>query len=273
MYTRLTKQFYRKLAAKRKLLMNKEIKVLDHGFVRLLNVSSAIPREYEYEEFNTDGTEEGIDIVQEFSARDIDPAKCARISFNNFEAEREESIDLKLVKYLMTNRHNTPIEMTEVWLEMKLPIFIARQFVRHRTACINEVSARYTQLPAEWYIPEVVGGKPTGGAKQGQEDTLTKEQQQLFRVRLHQHCQSGYWEYLAALEDGVAPEQARLFLTLNHYTHWIWKQDLHNLLHFLSLRDHSHAQLEARLYAKAIKELLRGVLPKTIEYFEELNHE
>jgi thymidylate synthase (FAD) len=231
------------------------IKCLDHGFVKLLNVSNAIHR---------DSDENG-----EFSGMDTDPAKCARISFDNFEEVRTKAQDLKLVRYLMENRHNTPIEMTEIWLEMKLPIFLARQFVRHRTACINEVSARYTQLPAEWYIPETVGGKPTGGAKQGQSDTLTKEQQQLFRVRLHQHCQSGYWEYLAALEDGVAPEHARLLLSLNHYTHWIWKQDLSNMLHFLSLRDHPHAQVEAQIYAKAIKELLRSALPKTIELFEE----
>jgi thymidylate synthase (FAD) len=160
--------------------------------------------------------------------------------------------------------------MTEIWLEMKLPIFVARQFIRHRTACINEVSGRYTHLPAEWYIPEIVGGKPTDGAKQGQSDTLPEKSQMAFRYSLRTHCESGYNLYIKALEHGVAPEHARLHLSLNHYTHWIWKQDLSNMLHFLSLRDHPHAQVEAQIYAKAIKELLRSVLPETIKYYEEL---
>ncbi len=233
-----------------------EVKCLDHGFVKLLNISSAIPRQQEDYPHG------------EFNVLDTDPAVCARISFNNFEEVRTQEQDLKLVEYLIKNHHNTPIEMTEIWLEMKLPIFLARQFVRHRTACINEVSGRYAILPEEWYIPEVVGGKSTQGAKQGQEDNLSKEQQQLFKVRLNQHCQSGYWEYLAALEDDVAPEHARLLLTLNHYTHWIWKQDLSNLMHFLTLRLDSHAQVEARIYAQAIYDLLAIHLPETMKFFD-----
>jgi len=247
--------------------MNK-INCLDHGFVKLLNISSAIPREYEYEEFNTDGTEEEIDTVCEFSAKDIDPAICARISFDNFEEARTEEQDLKLVEYLIKNFHNTPIEMTEVWLEMKLPIFLARQFVRHRTACINEVSARYTTLPEEWYIPEIVGGKSTTGAKQGRSNNLNKFIQFLFKKFLNINCWISYKLYTFFIFFGVAPEHARMFLHVNHYTHWIWKQDLHNLMHFLSLRLHSHAQEEARVYAQAIYDLLSKFLPKTVELFD-----
>lgn len=246
--------------------MNK-INCLDFGFVKLLNISSAIPREYEYEEFNPEGTKEGVDIVEEFSTRDIDPAICARISFNNFEENRTEKQDLKLVEYLIKNHHNTPIEMTEIWLEMKLPIFVARQFVRHRTATINEVSARYATLPEDWYIPEVVGGKATSN-KQGQEDNLTDNLQEMFKQDLNSLCQEAYDLYKNYLEYGVAPEHARLFLHVNHYTHWIWKQNLHNLMHFLSLRLDSHAQIEARVYAQAIYDLIKQHLPKTIEFFD-----
>jgi thymidylate synthase (FAD) len=245
-----------------------KIKCLDHGFVKLLNISGAVPREYEYEEINTDGTEEGVDIVQEFSARDIDPAICARISFDNFEEVRTEEQDLHLVEYLVANHHNTPIEMTEIWLEMKLPIFVARQFVRHRTACLNEVSGRYVTLPEEYYIPEVVGGKSTSGAKQGQEDNLSKEVQDSFKSSLEMCCAMSYSNYLSAISSGIAPEHARMFLHLNHYTHWVWKQDLHNLMYFLSLRLHSHAQIEARVYAQAIYDLLKQHLPETMKLFD-----
>lgn len=248
--------------------MNNTIKVLDFGFVKLLNISGAVPRDIDYEEINTDGTVEGVEVVQTFSARDIDPAICARISFDNFEEERTEAQDMKLVEYLMTNGHNTPIEMTEVWLELKLPIFVARQFHRHRTQTINEVSARYTTLPEEWYIPDVVGGKSTNGAKQGQEDNLSDMLQMAFKRDLAEACADSYKSYLYYIERGVAPEHARMFLHVNHYTHYIMKMDLHNLFHFLTLRLHKHAQIEARCYAEAVYDLLAQHLPLTMELFD-----
>ena len=226
-----------------------EIKCLDYGFVKLLNVSSAIPRDIGY------------------NARDTDPATCARISFDNFDEERTEGQDLKLVEYLIKNRHNTPIEMTEIWLEMKLPVFVARQFMRHRTFTFNEVSARYVQLPEEWYIPEIVGGKSTTGAKQGQENNLSSLRQEKFKLMLDSVCKESYNLYNFYISEGVAPEHARMFLHMNHYTHYICKVDLHNMLHFLSLRLHSHAQVEARIYAQAIYDLLEQVLPRTMELF------
>jgi thymidylate synthase (FAD) len=229
-----------------------KIPVLDHGFVKLLNISSAIPR----------------DDTSKFSARDIDPAICARISFDNFEEGRTEEQDLKLVEYLIANSHSTPLEMTTIWLEIKLPIFIARQFHRHRMQTINETSARYVTLPEEWYIPEIVGGKSTSGAKQGQEDNLDQVSQDWFRGNLGANCKRSYDDYLTALSYGVAPEHARLFLHVNHYTHYIFKMDLHNMFHFLRLRLHSHAQIEARLYAQAILKLLTAQLPETMKLFE-----
>ena len=136
----------------------------------------------------------------------------------------------------------------------------------HRTATINEVSGRYVTLPEEWYIPEVVGGKASSN-KQGQEDNLTQLQQDMFKEALRDQSFRSYRNYLDALSDGVAPEHARLFLGLNHYTHWIWKQDLSNLMHFLALRLDAHAQIEARMYATAIYDLLSLHLPQTMLLF------
>lgn len=222
------------------------VSVLDHGFVKLLNVASQNPE----------------------GANDRDPARCARISFDNLDSGRTEEQDLKLAKYLWEHQHMTPFEMIEVWLEMKLPIFLARQFIRHRTASVNEVSGRYVQLPREYYIPEVVGAKPTNGAKQGQENTLPKVVQDYFKYELATQCAQSYSKYEDQLSKGVAPEHARMFLHLNHYTHWIWKQDLRNLVHFLKLRLDSHAQVEARMYAQAIYDLLTVKLPHTMKFLE-----
>lgn len=227
-----------------------EIKCLDHGFVKLRNVSGPTRR------------------VGVFDARDTDPANTARMSFNETDGERTEADDLKLCNYLMKNWHTTPFEMIEIWFEMKMPIFLARQFIRHRTASVNEVSGRYVTLPEEWYIPEVVGGKAKN-AKQGQEDNLDEHAQEQFKFYLNSHCQNGYDEYIRAINSGVAPEHARMLLSLNHYTHWIWKQDLHNMMHLLSLRVDSHAQIEAQVYANAMYKLLSQVLPKSMELFDE----
>jgi len=144
--------------------------------------------------------------------------------------------------------------------------FLANHIVTHN--CINEVSARYVQLPEEWYIPEVVGGKSISGAKQGQEDNIPLLVQERFKATLNEMCKEGYTLYNFELSQGVAPEHARLFLHVNHYTHWLWKQDLHNLMHFLALRLDSHAQVEARVYAQAVYDLLSLQLPKTMELFD-----
>ncbi len=227
------------------------IDVLDHGFVALHNVSGPIRRPND-----------------RFDGSDLDPAKSARMSFDQFaDPSRTIEADLKLAEYLLKNSHTTPFEMIEVWFEMKMPIFIARQFIRHRTATVNEVSGRYVTLPAEWYIPKVVGGKAPN-VKQGQADNLSSEAQEEFKECLRARCEMGYSDYLVALEQGVAPEHARMLLTLNHYTHWVWKQDLHNLMHLMALRLDSHAQVEAQAYAEAIYKLLKYALPNTMELFD-----
>lgn len=245
--------------------MNNQIAVLDHGSVILRNVSGPTRRTADFipNEFN----EEKCGTERPFDADDVDPAQSARMSFDQMDVDRTREQDFKLAEYLMRNMHTSPFEMIQVWLEMKLPIFVARQFVRHRTVRLNEMSGRYVTLPAEWYIPEVVGGKATH-AKQGQEDNLDWLHQQSFKTTLQMHCEDGYSSYLEAIEDGVAPEHARMLLSLNHYTHWLWNQDLHNMMHFLSLRSHEHAQVEARAYAEAIISLLRQALPESMKLFD-----
>ena len=190
------------------------------------------------------------------------------MSFDNMDEDRAREDDLRLCKYLMRHWHTSPFEMIEVWLEMKMPIFVSRQFVRHRTASINEVSGRYVTLPSEWYIPDVVGGKAKSN-KQGQEDNLDEATQMWFKDRLNIACSTDYNVYLTFIKKGIAPEHARMLLHLNHYTHWLWKQDLHNMMHFLALRRGEHAQIEARAYANAVYELLKEQLPETMKLFDE----
>lgn len=233
------------------------ISVLDHGHVALRNLAGPTRRT-----FNPD-----LDTYPVFDADDVDPANSARMSFDQMDSGRTRAEDLKLCDYLMANWHSTPFEMIECWFDMKLPIFVARQFVRHRTVSINEVSGRYITLPEEWYIPEIVGGKAKN-AKQGQSDTLPPEVQEWFKLILDEDCRESYSNYLQAIHAGVAPEHARMFLHLNHYTHWLWKQDLHNVMHFLRLRDHFHAQIEAQRYAQAADTLLREHLPESMALYD-----
>jgi len=232
------------------------MKVLDHGEVILRNISGPTRRLHSHNDSS-------------FDADDVDPANAARMSFDNMDAQRSREQDLALAEYLMKNRHTTPFEMIEIWLEMKMPIFVARQFVRHRTVSINEVSGRYVTLTNQWYIPcpDTVGVKPEH-VKQGRVITPTTKAAVDFCKRLDQDCQQGYDHYLDSIKSGIPNELARCHLHLNHYTHWLWKQDLHNMMHFLSLRVHDHAQWEAQQYGYAILELLREALPHSMALFD-----
>lgn len=250
-----------------------QIKVLDHGFVALRNIAGPtrrteqIVREIEPQYVVPRYTSE----ERPFDADDIDPANAARMSFDAMDKTHSREDDLKLAEFLMKNRHTTPFEMIEVWIEMKMPIFVARQFVRHRTVSINEVSARYITLPAEWYVPDprTVGVKQAN-IKQGRviDEAPPSPVATLFCSDLETDCRSSYDRYTAHLNAGIPPELARCFLHVNHYTHWLWKQDLHNLMHFLSLRAHGHAQFEAQAYGFAIIDLLRVHLPHSMALFD-----
>lgn len=251
-----------------------EIKVLDHGFVKLRNLAGPTRRALTSDQY---GYSIG-DHNRMFDADDVDPANAARMSFEGMDSDvvtlrdgttrpRTVEDDYKLNEYLLVNGHTSPFEMIQVWLEVKVPIFVDRQLVRHRTWSRNESSGRYIVLPDQWYIPEVVGGKAPN-KKQGQEDNLPLEVQGEFRMHLDMQCRISYSYYEQFMEDGVAPEHARMFLHLNHYVHWLGSVDLHNLFHFLRLRTHSHAQIEAQKYAWAIVDLLRPHLPQLMALFD-----
>jgi thymidylate synthase (FAD) len=247
-----------------------EKKVLDHGFVKLRNLAGPTRRLTTGDPVYTSSSGAPEYASRAFDADDTDVANAARLSFDAMDQERTYDIEMKLTRYLMKHHHDTPFEVIQVWLEMKLPIFVARQFVRQRTQTINEASARYITLPAEWYIPEVVGGKPVGSVKQGQQDNLDDETQTWFRFHLNQRCANDYEFYLNALKRGVAPEHARMFLHLNHYTHWMQSMNLRNLFFsLLRLRWDSHAQVEAQAFAKAVAELLEPHIPGLMKLYRE----
>lgn len=235
--------------------------VLDHGFVALRNLAGPTRRVLMHEHVGTLGE------LRPFDADDIDPAQAARMSFEQMDTDRTYEDEMRLNEYLLKNKHTSPFEMIQVWVEVKVPIFVDRQLVRHRTWRRNESSGRYVVLPGEWYIPQVVGGKAPN-KKQGQEDNLPEDVQNAFRLALDAQCCGSYDRYLNFMKMGVAPEHARMFLHLNHYVHWLGNVDLGNMFHFLSLRAHSHAQIEAQAYAWAIIELLRPHLPGLMELFD-----
>jgi thymidylate synthase (FAD) len=228
-------------------------KVLDHGYVRLRNVAGPVRR-----------------ADEDFDADDCDPANSARFSFDSADkVDRPREADLKLAKYLLQHKHTTPFEMITVWLEMKMPIFIARQFVRHRTVSINEISGRYIKFPDEFYIPDpnTVGTKaPTN--KQGRLPDGINPYAQEFCDSLRKSCTDAYTAYSKDLENGIPNEIARSRLPVTLYTKWLWKQDLHNMMHFMAVRIDNHAQWEARQYAQAMYELLQECLPYSMELFD-----
>lgn len=217
-----------------------QIDVLDKGFVRLLNVQSP----YSYED----------------KADLTDVAKVARgTSFAN-SSERPREQDIKLLNFLAEHKHTVPFEHIEIWLEMKLPIFLARQFAKHRTTSISEMSGRYVEIPEEFYVPCPADVRLAGGSnKQG--GVLASTQEDLDKCRratvsIHAASSLAFAAYHDLIASGVSNEVARNVLPLNTYTVWTYKQDLHNLLHFLRLRLGSGAQMEAKEYAIAIRMLL-----------------
>ena len=250
------------------------VKVLDHGSVILRNLAGPTRRAG----WLDDQGHCPVFHVRPFDADDSDPANAARMSFEGMDSDvvtladgstrpRTVQDDHRLNEYLLVNKHSSPFEMVQVWLEVVVPIFVDRQLVRHRTWRRNESSGRYIVLPERWYIPEIVGGKAPN-KKQGQEDNLPQSVQEAFKLTLDAQCRRSYQQYSDFMLQGVAPEHARMFLHLNHYVHWLGNVDLHNLFHFLSLRTHSHAQVEARAYAWAIVDLLRPHLPQLMNLFD-----
>jgi thymidylate synthase (FAD) len=190
------------------------------------------------------------------------------------------SEDAGLIRYLMRHRHSTPFEMCEIKYHVKLPIFVARQWIRHRMANVNEYSARYSILDREFYLPapEHLAAQSSAN-RQGRGEVLEGEAAAEVLELLRADATRTYDHYAAMLNEGadgqpvdptrpgLARELARMNLTLNTYTQWYWKTDLHNLLNFLSLRADSHAQYEIRVYAEAMLESLRAWVPLTYAAF------
>jgi thymidylate synthase (FAD) len=158
--------------------------------------------------------------------------------------------------------------MCKLKIDVKLPIFIARQWIRHRMQNINEVSARYTELPGEFYIPTKWRKNLDKGKNKQQSEISEELDHEGLTKKVECFCEESYNQYKSLLKDGVAKEMARMVLPLNIYTQWISCWDLKNLLHFITLRDDAHAQAEIQEYSKAIKQILKELFPWTMEVYE-----
>ncbi|MEM9523674.1 MAG: FAD-dependent thymidylate synthase [Pseudomonadota bacterium] len=215
--------------------------VLDHGFVRVID----------------------------YMGDDAAITQAARVSYGR--GTKSVQSDEGLIRYLMRHWHSTPFEMCEIKLHVKLPIFVARQWIRHRTASVNEYSARYSILDREFYIPgpgELAAQSAVNN--QGRDEAL--EMDKAVRVldilkSDAMRCYDHYEEMIA--QDGLARELARMNLPANVYTQWYWKIDLHNLFHFLRLRADRHAQYEIRVYAKTICEMVKDWVPVAYAAFQD----
>lgn len=193
---------------------------------------------------------------------DEDVVDAARISYDR----RGKVKDRTLIRYLLRNRHTSPFEMAVLKFELKMPIFVARQWVRHRTASLNEVSARYTQLPNEMFVPEVFAMQSTEN-NQGRGDVADFDVDAFFKVGVGELHEKAYDLYEQMLKDGIAREIARGVLPFNIYTKFVWRMDLHNLMHFLDLRLDPHAQQEIRDFAEPIERMIKAKFPLCHEAF------
>jgi thymidylate synthase (FAD) len=227
-------------------MLYEAVPVLDHGFIRVID----------------------------YMGDDAAVVQAARVSYGR--GTKKVSEDEGLIRYLMRHRHSTPFEMCEIKYHVKLPIFIARQWIRHRTANVNEYSARYSILDREFYIPaEAQLAAQSASNRQGRGGALSGAEAAQVLALLREDADRCHDHYVEMMnEDGADPtrqglarELARMNLTLNTYTQWYWKSDLHNLLNFLSLRADPHAQYEIRVYADAMLTTLRAWVPLVAQAF------
>lgn len=222
-------------------ILDKEFAVLDHGFVRLVDYLGGDAR-----------------IVQ-----------SARVSYG--PGTRTVREDRGLINYLMRNRHTSPFEQVILTFHAKMPIFVARQWVRHRTARLNEISGRYSVMPDEFYVPEPSDIRYQ--SKRNKQGRSSEEVPPALREKVLEIIKRDqgdvYGRYRELLEDDIARELARINLPLSLYTQWYWQIDLHNLFHFLKVRMDPHAQVEIRRYAEVMATMARAVAPMAYEAFEE----
>jgi len=187
----------------------------------------------------------------------------ARVSYNSPSKGPEQ--DQKLLNFLYKNRHTSPFESVQITFDLKMPILVARQYIRHRTQSVNEISARYTELPEEFYIPET-WRKQDVKNKQGSVESLELDHKALSET-LRFNCAQQYELYQELIRKGVAREMARMVLPVNIYTQMYVSWNLKNLLHFINLRDDAHAQAEIQVYGKAIKAICTKLFPWTMEAY------
>ncbi|MDR2177463.1 MAG: FAD-dependent thymidylate synthase [Treponema sp.] len=221
-------------------ILDKEFPVLDKGFVRLVDYLGGDER-----------------VVQ-----------AARVSYGAGTKSYRE--DAGLIDYLLRHHHTSPFEQVVLTFHVKLPIFVARQWIRHRTARVNEISGRYSVMKDDFYLPAAGDVAPqSSDNKQGRrEDALETAEAEKVRSVFERGQREAYENYRALVDQGLARELARINLPLSLYTEWYWQIDLHNLFHFLKLRLDSHAQKEIRLYARLVLDITRNVAPRCCESFE-----
>ncbi|CAN2109776.1 FAD-dependent thymidylate synthase [Wolbachia pipientis] len=221
-------------------ILYEEHKVLDHGFIR----------------------------VVDYMGSDSAIVQAARVSYG--KGTKQISQDEALIKYLMRHHHTTPFEMCEIKFHVKLPIFVARQWIRHRTANVNEYSARYSILDNEFYAPKPEQvAKQSDNNKQGSGEAFDPDTSKEIIDSLINDSNLVYSHYEKFIEQGLAREIARTNLMLNYYTQFYWKIDLHNLLHFLKLRADKHAQYEIRVYAEVMLDIIKKWVPLAYNAFVE----
>ena len=232
-------------------LLYKPFSVLDHGFIR----------------------------VVDYMGNDSAVVQAARVSYG--AGTRKVREDQGLIRYLIRHRHTTPFEMCEIKFHVKLPIFVARQWIRHRTANINEYSARYSILDNEFYIPAPEHlARQSSTNRQGRGSVLEGSQALTVMRMLRDDATRAHAHYVEMMDisgdekdqadsPGLARELARMNLTLNFYTQWYWKVNLHNFMHFLSLRGDQHAQYEIRAYANVMLGILKKWVPDTFDAFSD----
>ena len=231
-------------------ILYEALPILDHGFIR----------------------------VVDYMGNDTSIVQAARVSYG--KGTKKVNTDSGLIKYLMRHWHSTPFEMCEIKYHIKLPIFIARQWIRHRTANVNEYSARYSILDKEFYLPKTENlAAQSQSNRQGRGDILEGDQAKKVLDLLKSDAERTYSNYEEMLNErydgtiidenkiGLARELARMNLTLNTYTQWYWKTDLLNLMNFLRLRADHHAQYEIRAYADVMLDTLKKWVPTTYEAF------
>ena len=222
-----------------------KIDCLDHGFVELVDVMPRL-------------------LPEEAETADFAIVQAARVSYG--VGTKKVSEDKGLIRYLMRHRHTTPFEMIEFKFHCSMPIFVARQWIRHRTANVNEYSARYSVVPEVFHFPKLDNIRQQSSRnKQVSEGSTESGDANWFLNKLEQMSHDAYKMYEESLQKNIGREQARMILPLNSYTYWYWKIDLWNLLHFLSLRCDAHAQQEFQVYGNAMLKMVEAVAPWTTE--------